>query len=145
MQICQAKIKGGKSDTVRNLMLDSGSDRSYACSNLIKVINPLLLSHVNVAFNSFNGENTSKPQLRAVYEVSVITTSGEYTRMKVIEVPKICKPLKIKALPQEILQKFRCVKLNSPYVNNPTEETITIDLLIGIDNYWSIVMDSPHL
>ena len=56
-----------------NVLLDSGSDRSYATSTLIKKVKPIRLGQVNVAFNSFGNEHTSKQKIRSIFTLDLVT------------------------------------------------------------------------
>ena len=144
LQILSARAQkaDGKSSIKYNILLDSASDRSYATTKLIKCIRPPTVGKINVSFNSFSGENSSRPQLRSVYDVSIITTNGELKNLELIEVERICRPIRITEMPDDVIQKFKMVSINSPYICCSTGET-EIDILIGIDQYWSIIMDTP--
>ena len=123
-------------------MLDSGADRSYATTNLIKRIKPSKLGQIQVAFNSFGGVGSSKPKLHSIYALDLLTEQDLFKQIEVIEVRDICRPIIANPLPSTLLNKFKTVSINSPYACKSTDE-VEIDILIGINQYWNILMDSP--
>ena len=143
LQICNARIlkRHGESYQVVNIMLDSGSDRSYATSTLIKKVKPIRLGQVNVAFNSFGNEHTSKQKIRSIFTLDLVTEHNLLKQIEVIEVKDICRPINITPLPSNIVNKFKAVTFNSPYTCKNTCE-VKIDLIIGIDQYWNIMKDN---
>ena len=144
LQICSVKILKNNGELCKdiNLMLDSGSDRSYITTSLIKRVKPIKLGKVNIAFNSFGGEASSKPKLRSVYTLDMVTDQDLLKQIEVIEVRDICRPIIATPLPQRILKRFQSVKFNSPYACKSTGE-LKIDILVGINQYWNILMESP--
>ena len=145
LQLCHTNFKkhdGSISDKF-NILLDSASDRSYATSCVIRKVRPVRTGQVYIAFNSFNNGGCSKPRERATFNLNLITKSGESMSLEVIEVDRICKPVTTVPLPKQILENFSSITINSPLSNSNGE--IMIDILIGIDQYWDIVKESPPL
>ena len=141
LQICTCFVvkKNGRVHRC-NVLLDSASDRSYATSQVIRQVKPQQLSQVYIAFNSFSEGGCSKPQQRTIFNIIISNPAGDTKTLEVIEVKNICQPITIRNLPPEVQRPFKSVSINSPYLYDHVHER-SIDILIGIDQYWHIVQE----
>ena len=119
------------------LLLDTGSDKSYCTSALIKQLRPQQLGFTNISINSF-GKPDLTPERLPIYSLQICTLEGKYICINVIEVAQICNPVKLTKIPSQILDKFNSLQLNCVSV---TEHQVEVSILLGMDSYWRIVND----
>ena len=146
LQIASTKVRTGDGEVSQpfNLMLDSASNRSYATTEIIRKVRPPQIGTQNVSYNSFGEEASSKPTLRSVYNFQIITLDGDTISVPVIEVPHICQAINTTVLPDHIRKHFQHLNINEPNKDTHTgEKRVKIQILIGVDHYWSLVRDSP--
>ena len=115
-----------------NVLLDSGSDRSYVTSSLVKKINPVFVQSEHVSYAVF-GEGNKEIGLRNVYSINMQGAEQGQYNIHAVEVPIICSPMNRPTIPSSNLAEFR----HLPLVETGVVEgqTLTIDILVGFDNY----------
>ena len=116
-------------------LLDTGSDKSYCTSALIKQLRPKRLGFTNISINSF-GKQDITPERLPIYGIQVRTLEGKYLPINVIEVAQICNPVKLTKIPPQILEQFSSLQLNCV---SETERQIEVSILLGMDSYWRIM------
>lgn len=136
LQTAKVRVIGPRGSADVTLLLDSGSDRTYITSDLVKKLGLEWLSSTELSYSVFGGGKSSC-SLRNVYGFDVwgnvnvpnISLSG-------VEVPTICSPLSRPKVPLQVLKSFGGVKLADTYQDTGK---LTVDILIGLDYYWKLV------
>ena len=121
-----------------NLIFDSGADKSFATEDLAKRAKGSFKGSVDLTCATFGGGKTSN--VCDVFELNVHSThvcaSAEPARIQVVAVPEICAQLKRPKVPAHLLQPFQHLQLAAECT---TEALLHIDIVIGQDQYWSLV------
>ena len=140
MQLCSVKLKSQVSSThtSRFALLDTGSDKSYITTTLVKQVRPQRLGFTTVCIDSF-GQSIVTPQRLPIYSVQILTANGKYITISVIEVPNICNKIKVTKIPDQVMKEFSSMNINCVYADG--DQDIEVSLLIGMDNYWELVSD----
>ena len=127
----------GRSVSAR-VLLDSGSDRTFVSEDLIRRVGGKCVGSVEMCYAAF-GEgrgdgvyDTFELQLTANVSPSVPTVNIEAVR-----VPVICAPLRRPSLPESQLCHFSHLHLADTFCG--PGDTLRIDILVGQDQYWSLV------
>ena len=116
------------------LLFDSGSDKSYVSSQLVREVKPKFIKTSKANFSTFGGScHSSKTK---VFELSVKGATGKETNFQVSEVPVICLPLSNPRVPTSILRKFGSLCLADDFVDR---RFMKIDILIGQDLFWTLM------
>ena len=138
LQIAQSQVRNKDgSFTPITILLDSGSDRTYVRNDLVQKAGLQEVSKANIAYSSFGGEREPKAKLRSVVTLELIDMHGIVLSLNAVGVDTICQPIKRAALSGEALRAFKHL---SPLTTNYAESPVsTIDLLIGLDQYWSLI------
>ena len=120
------------------VLLDSGSDRTYVSTSFVQKTRPRHIGSIDLKYAPFGGR-ASRPCTRSVFELCV--TCYDYnactplTPLTAVEVPVICAPLHRQPLPPGALRA-----LPSPAADDyGVARNLSIDILVGLDNYWSIM------
>ena len=117
-------------------MMESGSQRSYLTQRARDTLHLQTVVRQRLAIAAFGSERTD-PRLCEVVRVSVRTRAGEDKNIDLFVVPHICEPLTTQPID-------KCLELY-PHIsgldlgNDPLDETLEIDVLIGLDFYWEFV------
>ncbi len=119
-----------------NLLLDSGSDKTYVSSALVQEIQPEFVGTESIQYAAF-GEDKRTSGLKNVYSLNVQGTKKGKGSVIAIEVPTICTPMCRPTIPLSKLSSFQSVQL----IDTGIEEgkPFTIDILVGLDHYWKFV------
>ena len=129
-----------------NLLLDSGSDTSYVSTSLVQKVQPQWCGSTEVGYAVFGG-GRAPPNSRDVYKLNVsglqsFSPPAPQT-LRAVAVPTICAPLSRPLLPASVLSELEGVVLAGPNVVN---ERVTIDILVGVDQFWQLVSgETRHL
>ena len=120
------------------VVFDSCSDRSYITTEASKKIN--LEYHAEMLdIKGYSGYGDGiKPYLVMHTTLESITRPGTKRDVNLVSTNKICPPLAREAVPPEILDSkyLRGLDMAQDYSSPNLEE---IDVLIGLDAYWSLV------
>ena len=76
---------------------------------------------------------------RNVWEMTVCGANlscPSYGPLTAVQVPVICSPLRRPQIPREALIPFTGVELADTY---ETDRTLSVDILVGLDQYWGLV------
>lgn len=137
MQTIRVEIQGEHDSVCANILFDSGSDCTYVSKDLVERTGPEFVRSETVSYCNFG---SGKPQGEALRNLYTLELHGHDNNgsgvVLATEVPTICSPLYRKRLPEHILRSFPKMKLADNY---STDRNMTIDLLIGLDNYWKFI------
>ena len=118
------------------LLFDSGSDRSYVSQSLVSQVKPKWIRNVEVSFSTFGGRSHGSRS-----KVFGLTLKGDKIENKVsvelTEVPVICLPLSRPVIDSKLLEDFDHLELAYDFVD---QRSLSIDILIGQDFFWSLMM-----
>ena len=116
-----------------NILFDSGSDRSYVSSNIVRFVRPRFMGRQELKVCSFGG--SAVPLSADTYELKLKTRHSGTVVLRALEVPQICSPLRrCKLLPEDLLPLSV-----SDLAAEPNTLMSSIDVLIGLDQYWDLV------
>ncbi|KAG1661279.1 hypothetical protein GQR58_021515 [Nymphon striatum] len=120
---------------IATLLFDSGSDRSYVSSELVREVKPQFLRITDTKFSTFGGRShNSKSKL---FDLCVKgSTTEKQVKFHVSEVPVICLPLTDPKIDRSILDKFNNLCLADDFTDRRFKK---IDILIGQDLFWSLM------
>ena len=134
MQVVKTKIK----DTSVNVLFDSGSDRSFISKTCVKSLKLKPVDNECLSFCPFGQSQSGNNELRNVFQ---IYHNNEPIRL--IEIPTICSTMYRAPVPKDIISLFtgKNVQFNEDFV---TGREVKIDILIGLDFYWPLILDQKH-
>jgi hypothetical protein len=138
-QTAKVLVSGCNAQVEATILFDSGSDKSYVCQNIIDKIGSKWLSSCNITYAPFGGGKVTN--VRNVYQLDVrsAVNGSKSIALKAISVPTITVPLYRNRVPEHVVKKLDKLKLAD---NVLSKETINVDILIGLDQYWSIIKPS---
>jgi len=136
MQVLKLEVRGRNGIVEANVLFDSGADRTYVSSDIVKQIDPEFHRSERLAFCSFGNSQSSKEELRNVYSLELRGSKTGCGVISATEVPVVCAPLFRRQVPSEVLSQFGTVELVEDYSQS---QHLNIDILIGMDNYWRFV------
>ena len=137
LQTIQVTVQGRSGVTLANVLFDTGSDRSYISESLVMKIGPEWAGDQHVAYAAFGQKNPSKTKLRNLYQVELMCKDGQYKPLLATEVPFVCAPIYRPSVPERFLRSFRDLSLAGDYKQG---ERFSVDILLGLDAYWSFVL-----
>ncbi|XP_076037766.1 uncharacterized protein LOC143023138 [Oratosquilla oratoria] len=134
-----AKIKtltnDGKSvDAI--VMFDLGADTTYVSHDIVRRIKPKWVTSKYTSYSTFGNKKSQNRKERNVYDVKVIDTQGHPHSILAVEVETICPPLSRQRIPSDVLRSLSHLQLADDYGSG---RDLTLDILIGVDNYWRFV------
>ena len=137
MQIARVKVYDGRHGRfVRaNVFFDTGSNKSYVSREFVEKIKPKHEGFEHVSYVSFGSKETGPSVMRNIFSLNLMCNDNTCTSLSVTEIPTICAPLSCPAVSESSLHSFSSVKL----LNCFGETKISIDILIGLDSYWSFM------
>ena len=126
----------------RPLCSDSGADRSYVISALIKRadLKGTSAHTCNITFAAFGGGKSDNQRCN-VFNLHVKGACGGFQSLELfsaVEVPVICTPLPKNNVPISLLQTLGKVEWADHYSSSGNEQ-VSIDIIIGLDNYWRFI------
>ncbi|KAJ8018051.1 hypothetical protein HOLleu_44175 [Holothuria leucospilota] len=139
LQTAKVMVFGEKGAVEATLLFDSGSDRSYISSKLVQRVGPKWKSTESLSYSSFGVSVGSGETERNVYEVGLQgskCSTGSSCILQAVEVPVICAQLSRPKVPHEFMQNLGPLQFADDYEDN---RQVTIDILVGLDFYWSFV------
>ena len=134
-------VTGSKGAVEANVMFDTGSDRSYISQSLVRKIGATWLGSERNTYCAFGGGKSAVSD-RNVYEIEVAGVNipePSSICLKAMEVPLICSPLQRPQVPKEVVQFFRGLDLADGRLSS--DRQLTVDLLVGLDQYWQVMKD----
>ena len=133
LQTARVRVKSPEGWIVATLLYDSGCDRSYIGSSLVRTCVPHEIKREWLSYSSFGGQHSSKPRLCSIFNIELQDMKGSSVFIPFAEVPVICPPLTRKSVSLDVLKCFQHLQLADDYGNNTT---LHIELVIGNDLYW---------
>ena len=136
MQIMSVDVKGKNGTVKANILLDSGSDRTYVSRGLVQKLDPSFIRSELVSYASFGSGKANGEEMRNVYSLELYGSSQGQALISAIEVPVVCVPLSRKAIPEKLLNSFKRLQFVEDYSE---DKTVSVDILVGLDYYWKLV------
>ena len=129
---------GNSAVTVKaRFILDSGSQRTYVSTRLRERLKLLTENTERISIKTFGSTNENS-QCVDVVRLCVATEQGQDVELSAFVVPTICDPLQSQSVVQASLTyaPLKGLKLADYHTG---EDNIDIDILVGSDQYWSLV------
>ncbi|XP_068232097.1 uncharacterized protein [Palaemon carinicauda] len=142
LQTAKVKVMNNKGGFVTaKLLFDSGCDRSYVSSKFTEICKPEWVTRTEAPYSSFGGHcsgghSSGKDIETNVYKLNVLDNKGKIIPIFAASIPKICNPLVRPVVPTHILDPFSHLDLADDFDDSSLLE---IDVLIGLDYYWSLM------
>ncbi|XP_068215832.1 uncharacterized protein [Palaemon carinicauda] len=135
LQTAKVQVRGSDGTVVTaQVMFDNGADRSYISSKFVKKCKPQWITSAPMPYSSYGGHSSGKNEHRNVYELKLWDSDKKVVRITAAEIPRICQPLVRPIVPDSVLNSFSHVVLADDYHH---DSPIEIDILIGLDFYWT--------
>ena len=106
LQIIRVPAEGQTGVSPAVVLFDTGSDKTYVSSSLVKRIDPEWVGSQNMAFAAFGSGKSSRIEQRNIYRVSLQGPEGKGGNIIAAEIPIICAPLTRPVVPQHVLESF---------------------------------------
>ena len=118
-------------------ILDSGSQRTYVSTRLRERLKLLTENTERISIKTFGSTNENS-QCVDVVRLCVATEQGQDVELSAFVIPTICDPLQSQSVVQASLTyaHLKGLKLADYHTG---EDNIDIDILVGSDQYWSLV------
>ncbi|XP_065195785.1 uncharacterized protein LOC135827185 [Sycon ciliatum] len=117
------------------VMLDGGSQRSYATSSVLTQLDVRRSGQERVVINAFGGEQPSPSTLRDVVELDIQCVDGNRIRVNCIVVQSVCAPVQNQHT-ADVVTAYESLQ-NLSLADN-CGGSASIDILLGADVYWQI-------
>ena len=136
LQTVKIIINGKHGPIEANVLFDTGSNISYATTELIKKVSPKWLGSKKLSYAAFGSSSVGKEEVRNIFEIK--TKGKKEARFSVTEVPVICAALREPKIPVNVIRKLEThgVILSEEHGDR------SVDILIGLDNYWSLMTNN---
>ncbi|XP_076038379.1 uncharacterized protein LOC143023660 [Oratosquilla oratoria] len=118
------------------VMFDLGADTTYVSHDIVRRIKPKWVTSKYTSYSTFGNKKSQNRKERNIYDVKVIDTQGNPHSILAVEVETICPPLSRQRIPSDVLQSLSHLQLADDYGH---DGDLTLDILIGVDNYWRFV------
>ena len=127
----------GQAAVKARMLFDTGSDKTYVSSTLLKTVRPQHVGVDSVRYAAFGGAKAPQSDVKNVYALNVKGTRKGNGTLIAVEVPTICAPMYRPTIPLSKLAFCGRVDLVDTGVKDG--ESVTIDILVGLDQYWKYV------
>ena len=127
-------FSGTGKQTMGHVLLDTGSSKSYVTHDFVSKIQPHYEGAEPVSFVAFGSRETGRRTMRNVFSLNILCKDGSSASLTATEMPSICAPLFCPDIGKNDLKAFS--KLD---IVNCLNRQVSIDVLIGLDAYWSFV------
>ncbi|KAK3892841.1 hypothetical protein Pcinc_003312 [Petrolisthes cinctipes] len=134
-----AKVQVCRSDgtfATAQIMFDNGADRSYVSSSFVRKCKPQWITSALMPYSSFGGHSAGRNEHRNIFELKLWGSDKQVVPIIAAEIPKICQPLVRSVVPYSVLNSFKHVDIADNYC---PDFPIEIDVLIGLDFYWTLI------
>ena len=118
------------------IMFDNGADRSHVSSSFVRKCKPQWITSAPIPYSSFGGHSSGRSEHRNIFELKLWGSDEQVVPIIAAEIPKICQLLVSPVLPHLVLNSFKHVDLADDYCH---DSPIEIDVLIGLDLYWTLI------
>ena len=118
------------------ILMDVGSQRSYISNQLRSKLKLKSLKQEQLTLNTFGNEKFSKRECDLI-RIRLQGRFGEDVEIMALTFPAICSPLKT---PVEIEQYPYLQDLELADVSGDDHISDSVDMLIGSDYYWDVVI-----
>lgn len=118
------------------IMFDLGADTTYVSQKFVKKVKPKWVTSRYTSYSAFGSNRSQDSQERNVYEMNLTDNKGENHSVFAVEVMSICPPLRRQRVSDEAMQALSLLKLAEDYGH---DRDLTLDILIGVDNYWRFI------
>ena len=143
LQTAKVNVMGSNGIPIEvRALFDSGSDRTYVSSDIVRKCKPQWISSQPIAYSVFGGDNSSKSRQSNIYRLKVLGCDKLSHSLTAVEIPKICQPLIRPVVPNNLFNAFSHLQLADDYQNN---SQVDIDILIGLDAYWQFIISGESL
>ena len=115
------------------VLFDTGSDRSYISSKLVKQIDPEWAGAQHVAYSAFGSDCGGSSELRNLFHIELTCADRSCVTLLATEIPSICAPVYRPEVPLHALRSFGELSFD---VDRPESGEVQIDILIGLETYW---------
>ncbi|KAG1683753.1 Zinc finger SWIM domain-containing protein 3 [Nymphon striatum] len=128
-------------------LMDSGSQRTYITKDIADRLSLTPIRHEYISLETFGG-NTTVPSQIAV--VKIVLNSRFHSKKYILEALVIDKisDSSFKTIPNDFLNYYKQLMHINELADSPEYSHMGIDVLIGIDYYWTIVgthvLKGPH-
>ena len=132
-------VKGARGDVKATVLFDSGSNRSYVSSSLVARCAPEFVRTEELRYAAFGGKE-SESQQRRVYRLHMqgaCVAEPKPVEVEAAEVRVICAPLVRPSVSAEQLALLGNLELADPQPQVGGQ--LSIDILVGLDWYWSLM------
>lgn len=137
LQTAKIKVLTNGGDSVEaTVMFDLGADTTYVSHDFVRRIKPKWVTSKYTSYSAFGNKKSQGSKERNVYDVNLIDTQGYYHSVLAVEVMSICPPLSRQRVPDDFLDPLSHLQLADDYGH---DRDLTLDILIGVDNYWRFV------
>ena len=132
-------VQGPNGSVQATVLFDSGSDRSYVSSSLVKKVGAKWVGSQESSYVAFGGGKSGASHCD-VYELRL---SGAHManpamhQIRVMEVPLICAPLQRPRVMSSVLKLFSNLELADTY---ESDRQMSVDILIGLDLFWTLMV-----
>lgn len=137
LQTAKVKVlRNGGESVEATVMFDLGSDTTYVSHDFVRKIKPNWVTSKYTSYSAFGNKKSQGGKERNVYDVSLIDTQGYKHSVFAVEVMSICPPLRRQRVPDDVMQSLSHLQLADDYGH---DRDLTLDILVGVDNYWRFV------
>ena len=105
LQTIQVSIRGHNGIANANMLLDTGSDRSYISSEFVERIGPEFSRVENIAYCAFGSTKSSEERMRYIFNFEALSDKFSYV-FEATEVEDLCGPIFRKSIPSDLLKLF---------------------------------------
>lgn len=142
LQTAKVRLYGNKGQCVTaTVLFDTGSDRSYVTSSLVRKVRPKWMGSEPITYSAF-GSKMPKNHTCNLFDLTLTSYKGVEHSLVAVEVPTICAPLLRSRVPSDRLLGLESLHFADDYVNN---RQITVDILVGMDAYWKLVIPNKTI
>ena len=118
------------------VMFDLGADTTYVSQRFVKRIKPKWVTSKYTSYSAFGSKRLRDSEQRNVYEMNLTDIKGHNHSLFAVEVMSICPPLRRKRVSDGVMQSLSHLQLAEDYGH---DRDLTLDILIGVDNYWRFI------
>ncbi|XP_063607690.1 uncharacterized protein LOC134782212 [Penaeus indicus] len=134
-KVTRVKVYGDSGICCEATLFDTGSDRSYVSSNLVKKVKPKWVSSETVSYAAFGGSKFPPGKQSNIFDLKLVGLQG-VKHLMALEIPKVCAPLTRPCIPSKLVDAFSDFQLADDYKNY---SHLSIDILVGLDAYWGFM------